>query len=52
MVASDGLSAIFTPDAPLQASTLYRVRVFGMQDLAGNVFSGSSVPSNFTTSDG
>ncbi len=49
-VAADGLSATYTPNALLQTNTGYRVRVFsGIQDLAGNAFSGTTVPSNFTT---
>ncbi|VAW72830.1 hypothetical protein MNBD_GAMMA15-2036, partial [hydrothermal vent metagenome] len=53
VVSADGLSATFTPDAPLSALTSYRVRtISNMQDLAGNIFSGSSVPAGFTTDNG
>ena len=51
-VAADGMSATFTPSAPLAALTRYRVRTFSMQDLVGNVFSGTSVPVRFTTGTG
>ena len=49
MVAADGRSATFSTVAPLAVLTTSRVRVFSMQDLAGNVFSGTSVPARFTT---
>jgi len=49
-VAADGWSATFTQDAPLDPLTAYRVRTFSaMTGLAGNVFTGSSVPASFTT---
>ncbi|MDQ2695336.1 MAG: Ig-like domain-containing protein, partial [Pseudomonadota bacterium] len=49
-VAADGRSATFTPNAPLAASTGHRVRLLsGIQDLAGNAYSGTSVPATFTT---
>jgi len=49
VVAADGLSATFTPAAPLAALTRYRVRTFNMQDLAGNTYASTSVPATFTT---
>lgn len=49
-VASDSLSASFTPDEPLEPSTTYRVRTFnGITDLTGETLSSTSVPSTFTT---
>ena len=49
-VAPDGLSATFTPDTPLLANTPHHIRVFSnIEDLTGNRYSGTSVPSNFTT---
>jgi hypothetical protein len=49
-VAVDGLTATFTPDAPLAAGTGYRLRAFNsIQDLAGNAYAGTSVPTSFTT---
>jgi len=49
-VAADGLSATFTPSAPLSALTRYRVRTIStMQDLAGNSYASTSVPVTFTT---
>lgn len=49
-VAPDGTSATYTPDAPLEPGTSYRVRVFfGVQDHVGNGYVGTSVPTTFTT---
>ncbi|MGH8551266.1 MAG: Ig-like domain-containing protein [Methylococcales bacterium] len=48
-VAADGMSATLTPTSALLAATTYRIRAFNMSDLAGNVYSGTSVPSQFTT---
>ncbi len=49
-VAADGLSATYTPAAPLDAGTGYRLRAFtGIRDLANNTYSGTSVPTSFTT---
>ena len=47
-VAADGLSASLTPTQELDASSNYRVRLSGVQDLVGQNYSGSSVPSSFT----
>jgi len=35
-VAADGLSATFTPDAPLAPSSLHFVQAFSLTDMAGN----------------
>jgi len=49
-LSPDGLTVTFTPDNLLSPSTEYRTRVFtSVQDLVGNVFSGTSIPSRFTT---
>jgi hypothetical protein len=46
----DGLTAAFTPDEDLLPLTNYRLRVFTTAtDVAGNSYSGSSVPASFTT---
>ena len=52
-LASDGLTATFTPDQPLLPGKQYRIRVTGgIQDFSGNSYSGSSVPSTFTVDTG
>ncbi|WDE07244.1 Ig-like domain-containing protein [Thalassomonas viridans] len=53
VVAGDRLSATLTPDIPLEPLTSYRLRLnTGARDLANNLYTGTSVPTNFTTSDG
>lgn len=48
-VSADGRSIMFTPDQPLLAGKQYRVRLTsGIQDIAGNAYAGSTVPSTFT----
>jgi hypothetical protein len=50
-LSSDGLTVTFTPDSALSNAIQYRTRVFNaLQDLVGNAYSGTSVPSSFTTS--
>ncbi|WP_281561221.1 Ig-like domain-containing protein [Thalassomonas sp. RHCl1] len=52
-LSADGLTATFTPLTPLLPGFTYRIRTFNsIQDLSGNAFSGSSVPSNFTIGGG
>ena len=52
-VAPDRRSATFRPDEPLAEFSQYEVRTFStITDLAGNRFSGTSVPSIFTTGSG
>ncbi|MGH8551267.1 MAG: Ig-like domain-containing protein [Methylococcales bacterium] len=48
-VSADGMSATLRPTSALLAVTTYRIRAFNMSDLAGNVYSGTSVPSQFAT---
>lgn len=48
-VATDGLSATFTPIQPPAALTSYRVRTLGITDLAGNNYSGIGIPATFMT---
>src|SRR5260370_37770746 len=48
-VSGDGLSATFTPSAPLQPSTGYSISVSGVADLVGQQ---TSVFTNFTTGAG
>ncbi len=49
-VAPDGLSATFTPDAPLDPATSYRIRAFStIKDFAGFGLTGSTVKATFTT---
>jgi hypothetical protein len=47
VVAADGLSATFTPSAPLTPSSVYRPRVSNVLDLAANVI--TFFQSSFTT---
>ncbi|MCH9662063.1 MAG: Ig-like domain-containing protein, partial [Gammaproteobacteria bacterium] len=50
VVAPNGLGATFMLSQPLASLTNYRARLFsGIQDLAGNVLSTNTVPTNFTT---
>lgn len=52
-VATDGQSATFTPDQQMTASTRYRIRVTsGVQDLVGNRYASTSIPSTFTVDSG
>ncbi|WDE10118.1 Ig-like domain-containing protein [Thalassomonas haliotis] len=53
VVANDRLSATLTPDSPLDPLTAYRVRLnTGARDLANNLYTGTSVPTNFVTGQG
>ncbi len=45
-MAADGLSATFTPDAPLAPAIVHFVSAFSLTDLAGNT---TSVSTRFTT---
>ncbi len=48
-ISADGRSITFTPDQPLLAGKQYRVRLTsGIQDIAGNAYASSTVPSTFT----
>ena len=48
-LSSDGATASITPSQALVPGDSYRIRAFsGLQDLAGNAYVSTSVPSNFT----
>ncbi|WP_114327548.1 Ig-like domain-containing protein [Candidatus Colwellia aromaticivorans] len=48
-LSADGLTATFTPLTPLLPGQNYRIRALtSIHDLAGNTYSGTSVPSSFT----